>query len=194
MAHNHPNTGGLLARQTELIQRNVACLEQALRMLEEIDDRAFAEPPPQLTSMKVSSQLRHVLEYYECFLDQVETLHIDYDKRKRDEFLERSRAAAIARVRSTIAGLRESPILRGDSLLFVRIEDAGAREWRDPFVASSVARELLTLSSHATHHLALVAVILRAWNAPVAADLGVAPSTLRHREGRRLTPAPAEAA
>lgn len=160
---------------------NVQRLRQALRVVESVDDRMFREPPPSM-NLIVASQLRHVIEYYECFLNQVPSGHIDYDTRQRDKALESCRAAMVWKLHETICRLETLADLRDDCLLFVRLEGAGPLEWLDPYATSSVARELGTLASHATHHLALVAAILRAWSTPVDPELGVAVSTLQHRD------------
>lgn len=178
MAQQH---GGLLDRQTVLIEANVTWLRQALTLVESISHEAFTTSPKDFAPHKVGSHLRHILEFYECFLDDVESSHIDYDARKRDESVERSRIAAAGRIRSIIQRLQSTAALRGDSTLFVRMEDVEAGKFQDPFLYSSVSRELQTLSSHTIHHFALIAVALRLHGAEVDPDFGVAPSTLRFR-------------
>src|SRR5258708_7362322 len=111
-------------RQDLLIENNVHLLHQAQRLLEPISDRIYAESPFGLAPHRAGSHLRHVLEFYECFLDGMETGHIDYDARKRDEVIASDRIAAIARIRSIVDRLRDCPTLRGDMLIWVRAEDA----------------------------------------------------------------------
>ena len=60
----------------------------------------------------------------------------------------------------------------------------------EPFLISSVGRELQVLSSHTIHHFALMAMTLRVLGVPVDPDFGMAPSTLRYLD----TQAGAEAA
>lgn len=174
-----------------LVELNVSWIDSAIRLLERLDERTFATPARR-TGCRVSSQLRHVIEFYECFLDGLESTHLDYDARKRDTSLEASRAAAVERLRTITARLQASSARTFDGVLFVRIEDADAYRLCDPFLMSTVGRELLALSSHTVHHFALIAMTLRAQGIPVDADFGVAPSTLRSRH--RLSLAAHEAA
>jgi hypothetical protein len=187
-----PSRNGLETRQEALLAMSVGWLRQALAMLSEVDDTVFSTCPRGLEPHRVGSHLRHVLEFYECFLSGLESGHIDYDARQRDEAVERNRAVAAARIRALIRRLETAPWLRGDSIVWVRIEDA-SEALEDPFVTSSVGRELLVLSSHTIHHFALIAIALRAHGAAVDADFGMAPSTLRYQFTRRRTAA-AEAA
>ena len=50
---------------TQLIQTNVTWLRQAIDLVEKLDDAVFAT--------KVGAHLRHIAEFYECFLNGLET-------------------------------------------------------------------------------------------------------------------------
>jgi hypothetical protein len=169
----------LFELQTALVKINVQWLKQAQALLEAMDDKTFTKTPPNLAPHRVSGHVRHIVEFYECFLAGLGLLHIDYDARRRDPQLESSRAAAIARIRDVIAQLELDPALREDGAIFVRVEDSAGLP--EPFLLSSVGREMQVLASHTIHHFALIAVTLRALGHRVAHDFGVAPSTLRYR-------------
>ena len=152
---------------TELIQANLEWLRQATGLLNGISKSAFGE---------ISGHMRHIIEFYECFLDGLPAGRIDYDARKRDQSMERSAVAADARIQSLNDRLRTAPELRGDALVWVRFEESCA--------TSSVGRELQVLSSHTVHHFALIALTLRAHGVAVDPRFGVARSTLRHQAAR----------
>jgi len=67
-------------------------------------------------------------------------------------------------------------LLRGDSLLLVRMENAEV----DVHLRSSISRELQALSSHTIHHFALIAVTLRLHGFEVDPEFGMSPSTLQY--------------
>jgi hypothetical protein len=179
--------------QSALVEMNTRWLRQALDVLGRLDQSRFATSPKGLAPHRVSSHMRHIIEFYECFLDGLEPTHIDYDARRRDLALESSIAVAADRICRIIARLESDPALQYDGVLFVRMEDAASFDLRDPFLMSSVARELMTLSSHTIHHFALIAMTLHAHGIAVDPDFGVAPSTLRYHEQKRMARA-AEAA
>src|SRR5256885_900190 len=131
-----------ISRQAFLIDQNVASLRQAAAALEGIDDITYKTIPPALAPHRVGGHLRHILEFYECFLDGLETSHIDYDSRKRDARIETCRAAALDKTRSIIQRLERAPQLRGDAIVWVRVEDATAARLDDSFITSSVSREM----------------------------------------------------
>jgi hypothetical protein len=170
-------------RQTHLIRTNIHWLRQAEALLGKIGDSDYVTSPEGFAPQTAGRHVRHILEFYECFLAGLPAAHIDYDARRRDLAIETSRCAAMARIREIVGGLEQEPALGVDSPLWVRMEDAG--EVPEPFLISSMGRELQVLGSHAVHHFALIAILLRALGQAVEANFGVAPSTLRYWESRQ---------
>ena len=172
--------GSLIERQKVLVETNICWLRQARELLEQISDSAYTASPPEIAPHRAGGHMRHILEFYECFLGGLEWSHIDYDARRRDPEVERSRHAAISRIDAIIAALRTEPLLLTDAVVWARMEDAADQNIAESFLTSSIGRELQTLSSHTIHHFALIAMTLRLLGHPVAPDFGMAPSTLRH--------------
>src|SRR5262252_9833660 len=110
----------LTPRQSALIATNVRWLRQALRLLE-LDDSVYAGTAPGFAPHRVGAHLRHVLEFYQCFLDGMDSSHIDYDSRRRDESIERSRHTAAIAIRSIIDALDTSA--EQARMVWVRMED-----------------------------------------------------------------------
>jgi len=168
-----------------LLTLNKRWLRQALDLLARVDQQRFSTSPEGLAPHRMCSHLRHIIEFYECFLNGLTSTHVDYDARQRDLTIECSPAAAATRICSVIDRLESDPALLYDNVLFVRAEDAEGLVLADPYLMSSVARELAMLSSHTIHHFALIAMILRAHGVAMDSDFGMAPSTLRFHERNR---------
>jgi hypothetical protein len=168
------------SRLEALIGINVRWLRQVSRLLDRVDDAAYATSPRGLAPHRVGAHLRHVLEFYQCFVEGAEASHIDYDARRRDQAVEHSRAAAAEAVWSIIRALETSRDLRQERIIWVRMEDAENNAVREGFMDSSISRELQALSSHTVHHFALIAMTLRMHGVEMDADFGMAPSTLRY--------------
>jgi hypothetical protein len=165
-----------------LVENSVRLLDQAVCLLEDMDDSTYKAVTPAIAPHRVGGHLRHILEFYECFLDGLEAGRIDYDARRRDLAVETEISAAIAKTRQLIRRLLSDTSLRSDPMLLVRMEDAAAPLGGDAgFLMSSAGRELQVLCSHTIHHFALIAQTLHALRVPVDPDFGMAPSTLRHR-------------
>jgi hypothetical protein len=128
--------------------------------------------------------LRHIVEFYQAFLEGIASYHIDYDARRRDPAMERSRSAASAAIVAIIRELRSCPALRFNAIVWVRMEAAPIAAIAEPFMESSIDRELQMLSSHTIHHFALIAMTLRLHGVAMPPDFGMAPSTLRYQTAR----------
>src|SRR5690242_4415166 len=140
------------SRQAALVAMNIRWLRQALRLLERIDDTVYSATAPGFAPHRAGAHLRHILEFYQCFIQGLESLHIDYDSRQRDQAVECSRQAASMAIRSIIQNLETRSALREERIVWVRMEDADASAVRDCFMESSISRELQALSSHTVHH------------------------------------------
>lgn len=183
-----------MERQKLLIDTSVHWLRQARELLDHISDSTYATSPRELAPHRVGGHLRHILEFYECFFDGLESSHIDYDARQRDSAVERNRQTAVAKIQSILRALETESRLQEDSIVWVRIEDAEASGVAECFMTSSIGRELQMLSSHTIHHFALIAMTLRMLGYEVDCNFGMAPSTLRYLSSQRLAEIPAEAA
>jgi uncharacterized damage-inducible protein DinB len=166
---------------SELIETNIGLLQQAIALLDRLDDSTFSTSPKGLEPHRVGSHLRHVLEFYDSFLRGQSANCVDYDARVRDQTLETSRRAATARILFIIDRLEELSSIPDDTALAVRVENG------DPDVSlrSSIGRELQALSSHTIHHFALISVTLRLHGVEVDPNFGMSPSTLRFQAAQR---------
>lgn len=162
-------------------EQNLHFLRQGADLLRRLDDEAYANPPNDLPrAAGVGPHFRHCLDFYRCFLRDLNDGRIDYDRRERETKIEIDRAVALASVESIAeqlaaidTGVAERSIqVRGDAAPF---EDPAAAWHR-----STVGRELRFLASHTVHHYALIAHILRDRGFEPGEDFGVAPATLAH--------------
>src|SRR5438067_10408126 len=110
----------VLSRQSILIEMNVRWLRQALQLLDRLDNAAYSTTPRGLAPHRAGAHLRHILEFYRCFLEGQASSHIDYDARRREEAIEYSRDAASAAIRSIIRSLETCPDLHVERIIWVR--------------------------------------------------------------------------
>lgn len=167
-----------MASLTQLVNSNLALLEQAERLLTRLSDEDYAARRVGGRSGGVGAHLRHILDHFESFFCGIVGGRVDYDARGRDPRVEAERRAGLEVLQRCTGRLAR---IRGEvpeGNLRVAVDcggDASERSWSP----SSVARELQFLASHTVHHYALMALDLRARGLEPGPDFGVAPSTLR---------------
>lgn len=175
--------GGLLTWLGEANRQQLLPLVELVRGL---DPGRYASAPPGLEMCRIGAHVRHVVEFYECLLEGLDSGYVDYDSRRRDLLVERSPNEAVARMERVMEQMKR---VSADRLLMVRPEGAGPSGLGQPvgWMESSAARELQAVCSHTVHHLALIGIAARAQGLAVPAAFGMAPSTLayeRERAGR----------
>ncbi|MFN7922384.1 MAG: hypothetical protein U0Q16_19935 [Bryobacteraceae bacterium] len=154
-----------------LIRENLDLLNQAVVLLERVPEDSHTN---EVLGQKMGKQMRHVLEFYDCFLANLPSLHVDYSARNRDIAIENDRFIAAAKARELVDALAACDDVRSDGVVWVRTEEG------EDFTMSSVGRELQTLASHTTHHFAIIALLLRMQGIEVDREFGVSQSTIQY--------------
>ena len=161
-----------------LTEDNVRLLEQGLALLEGLDVSLYDKAEPSVSLSGAGSHFRHLLEFYDRFLEGLTVGKIDYDQRQRDGAIETSPAAARERLVAVIEDLRG--LEREPAGLLVKSDADGSAAAGAPWTRSTASRELQALLSHTLHHYALIAIGLRLNGVDPGQEFGVAPSTLRY--------------
>jgi hypothetical protein len=158
-----------------LCDYNNALLGQAVAMLQEpLSADGFAKA--------VGPHLRHVIEHYETLLGGILNGVVDYESRARNHALETDPRLARERCESLIHRFDcLDARLAGQGELAIDVVAAiGLEGDADCLQRSTVARELLFLASHTTHHYAIMKPALLELGVAVSPDFGKAPGTIRH--------------
>ena len=155
-----------------------ACIEnlQMLKgILQRLDDTQYDAPLEVLSNSTIGQHVRHVLEFYLCLLNSMESGTVNYDTRQRDLALQSHVQSGIHTIEHIIHRLNSTRVnlpltLKGDHGI----------ESPAPFsVDSNVQRELAFNLEHAIHHQALIKIGLNQLGQHMQSGFGVAPSTLR---------------
>ena len=164
-----------------VIEQNLFFLNQGLGFFRDLDDSDFARPAsdrPRAAGM--GSHLRHCLDFYLCFLGDLDSGRVDYDARERESGLESDRETAITTIESIISRLTDLGDLQQDQEVEVRCDRAPFENSEAAWHRSTVGRELRFLASHTVHHYALIAEVARALGIEPGEEFGVAPATLAY--------------
>lgn len=170
-------------------QGSMLITHQMTSLLEQLPVDVYTCPVALFHGSTVGQHFRHILEFYLCLLEGRTSGQIDYSSRKRNNAISEHPAAALTvleNIRLAIPHLNDRQPLQVQSEFSETLGDG-------PVYRSSLGRELQYAFDHAVHHLAIIRMGLenRFPEVPVAAELGVAPSTLKHRQDTIASPAAA---
>jgi uncharacterized damage-inducible protein DinB len=183
------------------IAPNLELLRATLELVERLSDGQYTHVETRLTAASIGAHVRHVLDHYRLFLAGLPEGEVDYDDRQRDTDIERSALAAATEARRLIAAFaalgapataavpgagaagaacaaRTGRLAADWAARPLRVRQQGDDEpGRFDGCDSHAERELLFLASHAVHHQALIAMLVRAQGLAVPESFGLAPST-----------------
>lgn len=158
----------------------VELLRQGVELIERLDGDSYNRMAGLHSRSGVGSHFRHCLDSIDSFFEGIKNGYVDYNSRKRDTSTEHEPAAAIDRLRKTIASFEALCPIESDLPLMVSLESSAAGDGPRKWCLSTVLRELQFLQSHLTHHYALIALMSRLQHIEPGAEFGVTPSTLEY--------------
>lgn len=163
-----------------ILQFNQDLIAQALALLD-----AAPPDPWHDFAQNCGPHLRHLVEHYEALLQGLREFEgsgvvaVAYDRRSRDRRLETQpllMRRGLLDLQRALAALADC-----DPETLCAVELCGGDDGEQVWVSrSTLARELLFLASHTTHHYALIRSTLAGQGQLLPVGFGKAPATLRH--------------
>ncbi len=152
-------------------------LDDVIFFLAHIDDDTYGRELIILQNGTLGQHTRHLIEFFQALLWQVDQKHLTYDNRARNRLIETSTEAALTAIDNIRNHLPQLPL---DKIIHLTSQVGNSK------VKSTVARELLYNIEHTIHHLAIVRMGLQEAMPEIILppSFGVAPSTLEFRSRR----------
>jgi hypothetical protein len=159
----------------QLIEGCMQCVDQCDQLLNLISSQDYVATSQ--GSSSVGAHVRHILDRFQCCFGGLHDGCIDYDARKRDQAIENSLDAASFALSTVSKRIQDLDIANclGDT---VSVFESVHQERPPIAIPSSVGRELMGLVTHSIHHLAIIALTVKAFGYQLHGDFGKAPSTI----------------
>ncbi|MFT4809636.1 MAG: hypothetical protein ACI9LX_002990 [Paraglaciecola sp.] len=122
------------------------------------------------------AHMRHILDHYLALKDGLNQGLVNYNKRNRYSSVESCPQTALLQWQEIEQWLREVSQLDADIPL-TTVCETSVNETQNTQTQSTLARELVFVSSHAVHHFSLLAVINSLLGNKHEANFGIAPTT-----------------
>ena len=182
---NQQQTASKLTSLTTFLKSNQLLLEQVYRELSSLTDTQssiFAASLPFVGGASIGAHLRHILDFYSAFYYGLKKGHIDYDDRQRNPQIEGELKTALQKILIVIEQLDSLGMQNNREVtIHAAIDVMGD----DSIGHSNVIRELQSLHSHTTHHMAIIAIALKLHNIDVEDNFGKAPSTIQYENAQK---------
>lgn len=191
-----------MSNDTSILVDNTVLLTQLRDFITQLPTESYGFNNPLLQSGTIGAHTRHILDHYQAFLLSIEALilsaasasldakekvlpsvtTVNYDHRKRDVRIEQSTEVAASQIRRVVNELQDQitklyAICKIDPNPTLNMICATNTDEPGQPLVSSLARELVFLHSHTTHHMAIIRMLALASGHQVEADFGKAAST-----------------
>jgi len=150
-------------------------LRELTDVLRQIKDTEYVLPSAHLSGATIGQHTRHIIELFQCLHTGYNDGIVNYEKRKRDIFIETDRETAVRCIEDVLGHM-------GKTDKYITIE-AGFASGGVISVNSSYQRELIYNLEHAIHHMALIRIGINELTAiTLPQTFGIAPSTIEYRK------------
>lgn len=160
------------------IQQSVhAIFNQLENSLVQLSNQQYCQKINTLSDASIGQHVRHVVEMFVCLQDGYTAGIVNYENRKRDITIERSKETAI-----DIMNKINSALLNENKFLVL---EAGFDENSDEInkIPTNYFREIAYNLEHAIHHMALIKIgINEVSDTQLSDGYGVASSTIKYRK------------
>lgn len=162
-----------------LIEATISKLSNVQFYLRNLDKQQYGEPLELLSFASIGEHTRHILEFYQCLLEQCSAGTINYDQRKRDRSIQEDPREALYALNAIMGHLQTINV---DQQLRLEICYDADQEVLN-IVDTSLERELVYNLEHVIHHLAIIKIGLTIITPGISLpnDFGIAPSTMRYK-------------
>ena len=155
--------------------------EQVQNLLDLMNNKNYSQPLQTFNGSSVGQHIRHIVDFYLCLINGVNDVDINYDKRERNQNIEKDCLTAKNMMAIVANKVQEVDIEKTVTVCssYVADENVALKS-----VPSSIGRELMYAYDHAIHHLAMIKIGIQIHfpEIQIDKDLGVAPSTLKYRQ------------
>lgn len=152
-------------------------VQQINHVISQLEPSKYHRPLPEFNDSSLGQHFRHILEFFQCLEDGVQSGTVDYAARNRNPVYETNPEIASAAFEAFNHSLPHFDLAQP-----VQVRAEFGSDDR-PCYESTVGRELLFVYDHAIHHLAIIKIglICHYPEISVDKDLGVSPSTVKAR-------------
>ncbi|WP_413700121.1 hypothetical protein ACLKMH_23100 [Psychromonas sp. KJ10-10] len=159
-----------------MIGSQVNILTQAKSYLSSATSAQYTEVVAPLFMSSAGAHMRHILDHYIAIMNGLEIGLVDYDKRSRGGSVETDIDVAlqqIAKIESFLLSLTDELLAKS----FLLSTEVSIEKKQVETIPTTLARELIFVSSHAIHHFAMIEQISKAQKITTPKEFGIAPAT-----------------
>lgn len=166
-----------------IVVQNINKLKEIKELLQRIPADLYTQKMNVLSGATIGQHFRHIIEFYSCIGNGLDSKVICYDERKRNTQIEECTVYSSGVIDYIILFLS---LIRSDCPVSLNGNYSNDQDYHSTF-DSSLFRELAYAMDHTVHHMAIIKIALNDEKHIFQLDnnFGVAPSTVRYRKDKQ---------
>lgn len=160
-----------------MLNSQLELVEQAKQFLSAINQKDYIAVVKPHMAGSAGAHIRHILDHYYAIKLGLENGVVDYNKRNRFSSVETDLGVALDAWNDIETWLEYACSLPMDTPLQV-VSETSIKQTQYIQVPSTLARELVFVSSHAVHHFSLLAVVNSLLGKKSPENFGIAPASV----------------
>ena len=137
----------------DIAQFNIITLNNLVKLISPLD-KIYAQKNIHLNNETIGKHVRHIIDFYLCFINGKKIKFIDYDKRERNKKVENDKEYAIKTI-SVIINLLKNSHLNTPITINLNLSITKSS------LNSSIERELMHIVDHAIHHGYIIQLFIK---------------------------------
>ena len=139
---------------TNIKNEQLDILDDIIFILNKISNEQYTIPCKMLSNNSLGKHFRHIVDFYNNFINGMAIGEVNYDVRERKDIFEKKRIIMIKEINEIKNAISKISINNALNI-FSNIENNTTIKTK-----TNIKRELLFLHSHALHHLAIIIIVL----------------------------------
>lgn len=166
----------------QIKESNQNIISQLSDFIKQFSNDEYALKIDLISGSSIGMHVRHILEFYSCFLDNLTNQEICYDSRKRELVYEVDVNLTLSKFKDISKQINKI----SENTVICITSNTSNNEKDSVIIKTSLARELLYTLDHAIHHMALIKIAAKTSfpETKINPEFGVAPSTLRFQKAQ----------
>ncbi len=159
-----------------MLDSQLEIVQQAKQFLLNISPEDYSSVMAPHLVGSAGTHMRHILDHYQALMHGYEIGLVDYNKRNRFSTVESDPSEALKQWEKVEEWLVTVCAQPGETVIDI-LSETSIQHTEYAQVPSTLARELVFVSSHAIHHFSLLAVLRSLQGKPAPNNFGIAPAT-----------------
>lgn len=160
----------------KIISGSIEVIEQGEQFLQTVSASSYNKVLTPYFNSSSGEHMRHILDHFISLMNGYKSGLVDYDLRNRKSNIESDHHKALLQLTELKQWILTLDVNTLGDALTIKTE-VSVFEKKPALLESSLARELIFVTSHAVHHFSIISIAMQLQDISIDESFGIAPAT-----------------